>query len=181
MKHVVTLMLLAGIFLAAPFVSAQESSDSKSADQTIAKIKQYRSAGEEKIRENKFTRKEIPLTGPNVKESTKQKWEKMDAYYEGDKLVRLQLYPRKGVSGRTEEFYLMDDKLVFAYIQDKGPKDEGRDMGQAGKELYFDNDKLIKMEDRSGEPSVEPDQEKKMYEARLSYEISELLDIIKKK
>jgi hypothetical protein len=173
-------MLLAGTFLAAPLAApAQESSEST--DQTIAKIKQYREAGEEKLRDNKFTRKEIPLTGPNVKESIKQKWEKMDAYYEGDKLVRLQLYPHKGVSGRTEEFYLMDDKLVFAYIQDKGPKNEGRDMGQPGKELYFDNDKLIKMEDRSGEPSANPNQEKKMYESRLPYEISELLDILKKK
>jgi hypothetical protein len=85
------------------------------------------------------------------------------------------------VSDRTEEFYLMNDKLVFAYIQDKGPKNEGRDMGQTGKELYFDNDKLIKMEHRSGEPSVDSDQEKKMYEARLPLEISELLDILKKK
>ena len=175
-------MLLAAAFLVVPLAAyAQESSDSKSADQTIAKIKQYREAGEEKLRDNKFTRKEIPLTGPNVKESIKQKWEKMDAYYEGDKLVRLQLYPRKGVSDRTEEFYLMGDKLVFAYIQDQGPKNEGKDMGQAGKELFFDNDKLIKLEDRSGEPNAHPSQEKKMYETRLPYEISELLDILKKK
>ncbi|HEY5766979.1 MAG TPA: hypothetical protein VIS53_04015, partial [Candidatus Udaeobacter sp.] len=67
------------------------------------------------------------------------------------------------------------------YIQDKGPKNEGRDMGQPGKELYFDNGKLIKFEDRSGESSVDADQEKKMYEARLPQEISELLDILKKK
>ena len=75
---------------------------------TIAKIKHYREAGEEKIRDNKFTRKEMWLSGGKVKESIKQKWEKMDAYYEGDKLVRLQLYPYKGVSGRTEEFYLIE-------------------------------------------------------------------------
>jgi hypothetical protein len=182
MKHALTVMLLAGSFLAAPLaLLAQESSESKSADQTIAKIKQYREAGEEKLRDNKFTRKEIPLTGPNVKESIKQKWQKMDAYYEGDKLVRLQLYPHKGISGRTEEFYLMDDELVFAYIQDTSPKNEGRDMGQPGKELYFDNGKLIKVEDRSGEPTAHPDQERKMYEARLPYEISELLDILRKK
>jgi hypothetical protein len=181
MKRAVTVMLLAGTLAAPLAASAQESSDSKSADQTIAKIKQYREAGEEKLRDNKFTRKEIPLTGPNVKESIKQKWEKMDAYYEGEKVVRLQLYPHKGVSGRTEEFYLMNDNLVFAYIQDTGPKNEGRDMGQPGKELYFDNGKLIKVEDRSGEPNVHPNQENKMYETRLPYEISELLDILKKK
>jgi len=180
MKQFIT-VILAGAFVAAPLAAlAQESSESKSTDQTIAKIKQYREAGEQKLRDNKFTRKEIPLTGPNVKESIKQKWEKMDAYYEGDKLVRLQLYPRPGASGRTEEFYLMDNKLVFAFIQDTGPKNEGRDMGQPGKELYFDNGKLIKLEDRSGDPNGNPNQEKKMYEARLPYEISELLEILKK-
>ena len=182
MKNILTLILLVGVLSAAPLIAfAQQDSDVTSTDQEIAKVKQYREAGEQKIQDNKFTRKEIPLTGPNVKESIKQKWEKMDAYYEGDKLVRLQLYPHKGVSGRTEEFYLMNDKLVFAYIQDKGPKNEGRDMGQPGKEFYFDNDRLIKMEDRSGETSVDSDQEKKMYEARLPYEITELLDILKKK
>jgi hypothetical protein len=182
MKDILTLILLVGVISAAPLTAfAQQDSDVTSTDQEIAKVKQYREAGEQKIQDNKFTRKEIPLTGPNVKESIKQKWEKMDAYYEGDKLVRLQLYPHKGVSGRTEEFYLMNDKLVFAYIQDKGPKNEGRDMGQPGKEFYFDNDKLIKMENRSGETSVDSDQEKKMYEARLPYEITELLDILKKK
>jgi hypothetical protein len=182
MKHAVTAVLLAAIFLAMPLAAlAKESSESKSADQTITKIKQYCEAGEEKLRDNKFTRKEIPLTGPNVKESIKQKWEKMDAYYEGDKLVRLQLYPRSGTSGRTEEFYVMDNKLVFAFIQDTGPKNEGRDIGQPGKELYFDNGKLIKFEDRSGEANADANQEKKMYEARLPYEVSELLDILKKK
>jgi hypothetical protein len=103
----------------------------------------------------------------------------MDAYYEADKLVRIQLYPHKGVSGRTEEFYLMDDKLVFAFIQDAGPKNEGKDTGEPGKELYFDNDKLIKFEDKSGEPTKNLTQEKKMYETRLPYEIAELLEILK--
>jgi uncharacterized protein (UPF0333 family) len=60
MKHAVTVVLLAAISLAAPLAaSAEESSKSKSADQTIAKIKQYREAAEEKLRDNKFTRKEI--------------------------------------------------------------------------------------------------------------------------
>ncbi len=146
----------------------------------IAKIAKYREAGEQKLVENKFTRKEVALTGDNVKETIKQKWAKMDAYYEGSTLVRLQLYPHDAVSGRTEEFYLMDNKLGFAFIQDKGPKQEGKDMGQPGKELYFHNDKLIKFEDRSGEPATNVEQEKKMYETRLPYEISELLAILKK-
>ena len=58
MKHAIS-VILAAIFLAVPLAAlAQESSESKSADQTIAKIKQYREAGEEKLRDNKFTHKE---------------------------------------------------------------------------------------------------------------------------
>ena len=74
----------------------------------------------------------------------------------------------------------MDDKLVFAFIQDKGLKQEGNDMGQPGKELYFHDDKLIKFENRTGRDATHPEQEKKMYQARLPYEVSELLDILKK-
>jgi hypothetical protein len=53
-------------------------------------------------------------------------------------------------------------------------------MGEPGKELYFNNDKLIKFEDRSGEQAAHAEQEKKMYESRLPYEISELLEILEK-
>ena len=180
MKYILSILLVIAV-CSATTMSAPAKEKSGSTDQIIAKIKKYREAGEAKIRENKFTRKEVSFENGNVKESIKQKWAKMDAYYEGDKLVRIQLYPHQGISGRTEEFYLMNDKLVFAFIQDKGPKNEGRDTGEPGKEFYFDNDKLLQMEDRSGEPNGNAAQEKKMYETRLPYEISELLDILKQK
>ena len=189
MKTTLGVILLLGVFVAAQsMVSAQEKKvDPKQKpkttvnnDEVIAQIKKYREEGEKKLVDNKFTKKEVALTGDNIKETIRQKWEKMDAYYEGTKLVRLQLYPRKDISERTEEFYLMDNKLVFAFIQDKGPKHEGKDMGESGKELYFHNDKLIKFEDRSGEQGANAEQEKKMYESRLPFEISELLEILQK-
>lgn len=189
MKKILGVTLLFGVFVAAHSVAfAQEkktepkqiTKTTVNNEEIIARIKKFREEGEKKIVDNKFTRKEVALTGDNIKETIRQKWEKVDAYYEGTTLVRLQLYPRKGVSERTEEFYLMDGKLVFAFIQDKGPKHEGKDMGEPGKELYFHNDKLIKFEDRSGEQASHADQEKQMYETRLPYEISELLDVLKK-
>lgn len=158
----------------------QKTKTAVNTEEMIAKIKKYREEGEKKLVDNKFTRKVVEFKGENIKESIKQKWEKMDAYYEGTKLVRIQLYPHQGTSGRTEEFYLMDNKLVFAFIQDKGPKHEGKDMGEAGKEFYFNNGKLLKYEDRSGEQESNVEQEKKMYEYRLPYEIADLLEILKK-
>lgn len=171
MKKLFVAMMLLGVFVAAQSMAADSGN-------AIGKIKKYRSDVEKKLVDNKLTRKVVPFEGDKVKESIKQKWEKMDAYYDGDKLVRIQLYPHKGISERTEDFYLMDNKLVFAFIQDKGPKHEGQDIGEPGKELYFQSGKLIKFEDRSGDKQVNVEQEKKMYETRLPYEISELLELL---
>ena len=148
-------------------------------DEAIKKIEKFRAEGEQKLNDNKFTRKTVQFKDDKIKETIKQKWEKMDAYYEGDKLVRIQLYPHKGISERTEEFYLIDNKLVFAFIQDQGPKHEGKDMGEAGKEMYFDGGKLIKYENRTGSEVKNLDEEKKMYELRLPYEVEDLLEILK--
>ncbi len=187
MRKSLSAILLVGVFAASPALATIQATKSEkkepgttvNKDQIVARIQKYREEGERKLVDNKFTRKEIALSGDNINESIRQKWEKMHAYYEGSKLVRIQLYPRPG-SQRTEEFYLMDNKLVFAFIQDKGPKHEGKDAGEPGKELYFDNDRLIRFDDRSGEPAPNVEKEKKMYETRLPYEISQLLEILKK-
>jgi len=186
MKKLFSVLMLLGVFVAAQSIaSAQEKTEKAGkglgkgdAGGAVAKIKAYRESVEKKLVANTLTRKVVPFEGDKVKETIKQKWEKMDAYYDGDKLVRIQLYPHKGISERTEEFYLMDNKLVFAFIQDKGSKHEGKDAGEPGKEFYFENDKLIKFEDKSGEKEKNAEQEKKMYATRLPYEVMELLDIL---
>lgn len=146
-------------------------------DEIVAKISKFRTDTEGKL--DKLTRKVISLEGPGITEDIRQKWEKIDAYSDGDKLVRIQAYPHKGISERTEEFYLMDGKLVFVSIKDKGLEvKEGKDVGM-GKEFYFDNDKLIKYDNKSGEVSKNIDEEKKMYESKLPYEAKDFIDIIK--
>ena len=147
-------------------------------DDIIARISKFREENEKKLLNHKLSKKEVPFTGGNIKEALKQEWEKMDAYFDGEQLVRIQLYPHKGISERTEEFYLKDNTLIFAFIQDKGPKHVGRDTGEPGKEFYFDHGRLIKFLDRSGEVEKDLDSEQKMYEYRLPYEIEELLVIL---
>ena len=186
MKKLFNVIMLLGVFVAAQsFASAQEKTEKagkglgkSDAGAAVAKIKAFREGMEKKLVDNKLARKVVPFDGAKIKETIKQKWEKMDAYYDGDKLVRIQLYPHKGISERTEEFYLMDNKLVFVFIQDKGPKHEGKDAGEPGKEFYFQGDKLIQFDDKSGEKEKFAEQEKKMYETRLPYEIDELLEIL---
>jgi hypothetical protein len=148
-------------------------------DEIVAKITTFRAAGEKKLVDESLKKKVVELKSTSASEDTKQKWEKFDAYYDGDKLVRLQVYPHKGISERTEEFYLMDGKLVFAFIQDKGPKAEGKDAGLPGKEFYFDNGKLIKYNNTSGEKDKDMEAEMKMYESKLPIEVNELVDLLK--
>ena len=183
MKWILGVILLLGLFVAAQSLISTQGKKAHpkqttavpvSNDEVIAQIKKYREEEDQKLADNKLTRKEVRLAGDTNKETIRQKWEKLDAYYEGTQLVRLQLhYLRTGTSERTSELHLRDNKLVFALIQDKGPKREA-------KELYFHNDKLIKFEDRGGEQSANAEQEKKMYESRLPLEISKLLEILKK-
>lgn len=147
-------------------------------DEIVAKIQKYRADNEVKVTNNSFTKKIIPLTGANVKENIKQKWSELGVFSEGDKIIRLMLYPHKGATERSEEFYLQNGKLVFVFIQNI-EKHEGKDTGEPGLEIYFDNDKLIKMNDTSGEIVKNIEEEKKMYESRMPYEVNELLEIIK--
>lgn len=146
-------------------------------DEIVNRIQKFRTDMEAKL--DKLTRKEVKITDTNASVDTRQKWEKMHGYFDGDKLVRIQTYPHNGISSRTEEFYFMDGKIVFVAINDKGMlTTEGKDVGTANKEFYFDNDKLIKYDNKTKE--VENTEEaKKMYEAKLPFEAKEYMEIIK--
>ena len=163
------------LMLAAPAVLAEPTAAGGPANPEVQRIREFREAGERKLVAGKFTRRTLMLKAAGAREDLAQRWSKLDAYYEGGTLVRLQLYPHAAISGRTEEFYVLGGHVVFAYIQDKGPKHEGRDAGEPGKEFYFDGDRLVHMEDRSGEPVRNAEGEKRMYEATLPYEVSELV------
>ena len=150
-------------------------------DEIISKIQKFRADCEAKLDKKLLTRKTVDFNDTNVtSEDTRQKWEKIDGYYDGDKIVRIQTYPHKGISTRTEEYYFMDGKLVFAVINDKGTAEiEGKDTGTMNKEFYFDNDKLIKYDNKTKEADKNLESEKKMYETKLPYEAKEYMEIIK--
>ena len=137
-------------------------------DEIVIKIQKYRADYESKL--EKLTRKEVIFEGTGASDDARQKWEKMHGYFDGDKLVRVQTYPHKGISTRTEEFYFMDGKLVFVAINDKGTvTTEGKDSGTENKEFYFDNDKLIKYDNKTKEVDKNLDDAKKMYESKLHF------------
>lgn len=145
-------------------------------EQIITKIAEFRQQGEAMLRDNKFTKKEISLQGENTTPKLKKNWDKADLYYDGDKLKRIQLYPRKNYGEDTQEFYVQNNTVVFAFLQ-KGEKHEGKDTGEDGIEVYFNNGKIIKTVIR---PTGSLDDEAlKIYEAVLVAEVKDIFDVIK--
>jgi hypothetical protein len=146
-------------------------------EQILSKISDFRQQGEAMIRDNKFTKREIGLQGENTTPKLKKNWEKADLYYDGDKLKRIQLYPRKGYTDDTQEFYVQNGTVIFAFLQ-KGPKNEGRDTGEDGIEVYFNNGKILKTVIKPA-GSLD-DAALKIYEAVLVSEVKDIFEVIKK-
>jgi hypothetical protein len=183
MRRMLGSLLLALVVIAPSVRAAAPPAKSAAAppvNPSVQRIKAYHEANEAKLVAGKFTRKSVDLKVAGAREDLQQRWAKMDAYYEGGTLVRIQLYPHEAVSSRTEEFYLQGGRLVYAFIQDKGPKHEGHDMGEPGKEFCFAHDRLIDYVDRAHEAESNQLLEKRMYETMLPYEVEELVDLLAK-
>ncbi|MEO6611717.1 MAG: hypothetical protein ABIT05_02250 [Chitinophagaceae bacterium] len=123
-------------------------------------------------------KQELLLKDAKASESVKQEWMKMDIYKDGSGAIRrIKLYPHQGVSERSEEYYFNNEKLFFVYISDHGVATEDRDEGKPGKEFHFQDNRLIKYDDQSGDKELDVEQERKMYETSLQVKANEYLEI----
>ncbi|MEP7237301.1 MAG: hypothetical protein ABI685_05540 [Ferruginibacter sp.] len=121
-----------------------------------------------------YARKEIDLAKSAANASIKQEWAKMDVYSDSTGIRKIKLYPHKGISERSEEFYYNNGKMFFTFISDSGLNNENKDENRPGKEFHFMGEKLLKYDDKSGDKENNPVEEKKMYELRLALEAEEL-------
>jgi hypothetical protein len=72
-----------------------------------------------------------------------QEWQKLDFYKTGNEVARIKSYPSTAKAPTTEEFYFIDDKLVFALVESEGTeKDlmEDKDWREA---FYYCEGELI--------------------------------------
>jgi hypothetical protein len=90
---------------------------------------------------DQLNRKEVTLDASDVAKVTDEKWTKLHSYADGDKVVRLKVYPASGA--KTEEFYYRDGQLVFAFIEPAGAGLKGHDANAKGSKYYFDGGQLI--------------------------------------
>jgi hypothetical protein len=104
----------------------------------IASIDSYRQRLENEIGEP------LEIKSDQLREKTKQKWEKIHFYVQEGKVVRIKSYPHEGLSERTEEFYLKDNQLILDVIEDHGMSERGKEIEEIDKIYYFNNDNVIK-------------------------------------
>jgi len=90
---------------------------------------------------DQLTRKEATLDAGDVAKVTDEKWTKLHTYADGDKVVRLKVYPAAG--SKTEEFYYRDGRLVFAFVEPSGAGKKGPEPDAKGSKYYFDDGQLI--------------------------------------
>lgn len=78
-----------------------------------------------------------------MREKIQQKWEKIHFYTQAGVVVRIKAYPYAAISTRTEEFYLENERLMLAVIEDDGTGAKGKSVDEIDKMYYFYQDEVI--------------------------------------
>ena len=127
-------------------VSGLIAAEENGAGETTAEHKRQVKATDTYVRQvedklDQLTRKEATLHATEVGKVTDEKWAKLHTYAEGDKVLRLKVYPVAGP--KTEEFYYRDGQLVFAFVEPAGAAKHGHERDAKGTKYYFDNGQPI--------------------------------------
>ena len=117
---------------------AQEAEQSIDVDALVASIDQKRTEIENSIQEP------MEVNTSELREKTKQKWQKIHFYAKDGNVIRIKTYPHEGVSQRTEEFYLDGQTLILAVIEDNGAGEKGKTEEEIDKLYYFHEGEIIK-------------------------------------
>ena len=78
-----------------------------------------------------------------LSEKVKQKWSKFHFYTVDGNVVRVKTYPHEGISSRTEEFYVDNNMLILAVIEDDGLGERGKEIDDLDKLYYYENNEFV--------------------------------------
>jgi hypothetical protein len=106
-------------------------------DSLVKNLDQYRSVIESSVDTP------IEISSSELRAKTKQKWQKLHFYALNGEVVRIKTYPYPETSDRTEEFYLKDNQLVLAVIEDHGNGERGKLKNEIDKLYYFSDGEVI--------------------------------------
>jgi len=148
--------------------------EKKNALQLRAEIDDYRESIENT--KGELVKGTLDLTAARGDNS--QGWEKMDFYQSGDKVVRIKTYPSAEKGEKTEEFYFLNDELVFAMLENEGNKKNSEEAEGSGVSFYYQGGELIVNEDFDMVEATEEDKREMKQATKLQSEAKEYLQLV---
>jgi hypothetical protein len=106
-----------------------------------------------------------------------QDWQKLDFYKIGDKVVRIKSYPSTAKS-KTEEFYFIDDELVFALVESEGTEKDSMEDEDSGDAFYYSEGELIVSTDFEVTEATDEEKSAMAMGTKLQNEAKEYLQLI---
>lgn len=149
-------------------IQEPKSSNPGNVDSLVSVINAKRSEIESNLGEP------VSIETTNLKAKIKQKWSKIHFYSNGNQIVRIKTYPYDNISKRTEEFYLDNEELILAVIEDDGSGEKGKTVDQIDKMYFFYEGTLIKELSNANEKEYSI---KNSEAEELAQEVKEYLDI----
>lgn len=116
----------------------------------------------------------VSIETVNLKAKIKQKWSKIHFYSKGSQVVRIKTYPHDNISQRTEEFYLDNEELILAVIEDDGSGEKGKTADEIDKMYFYYDGALVKELSNANEKEYSI---KNSEAEELEQEVKEYLDI----
>jgi len=148
--------------------------EKKNALQLRAEIDDYRESIENT--KGELVKGTLDLTAARGDNS--QGWEKMDFYQSGDKVVRIKTYPSAEKGEKTEEFYFLNDELVFAMLENEGNKKNSEEAEGSGVSFYYQGGELIVNEDFDMVEATEEDKREMKQATKLQSEAKDYLQLV---
>lgn len=121
-------------------------------------------------------RKETDISKEAIKDVTDEKWANLHTYSEGGKIKRLKVYSAAGEK-KTEEFYFLDDKPVYAFIENDGMSKKGDASEAKGDKFYFGSEGLIAFIKADGSKVEASSEEFKKFNEKLTKEANVFREI----
>ncbi len=148
----------------------EESAPTVDSEAVVKSVDELRNSIEEQIKDIEPT----TLITTSARPRIAQKWSKIHYYALDGQIIRMKTYPHPGISKRTEEFYLNNDQLVLATIEDMGDVERGKDKSEIDKMYYYKDGSFVSESNNSTEPEYSI---KKSEAEELMQECMEYLDL----
>jgi hypothetical protein len=159
---------------AAEIENETDVTEEQNAVQLRNEIEQYRQT----IENTKADLEKGTIDLSEARAEISQDWQKLDFYKSGDKVVRIKTYPSAAKGGKTEEFYFIDDQLVFALLENEGIEKYSMEDEISGEAFYYHNGEIIVSEDFEMSEVTEQEKSEMTQANKLQSEAKDYLQLV---